>query len=146
MVAVGTSSCSSSSCFDATSTPELVTPVALPARPVQAADEPKRHRVCGHLTAHQLGRQCRQPTGFILRPAGRSPPARATAAIRPHDTDADQIPEARAADGVQNLRQPDHRLKLELGPFSHHAVEYFAAVLLPGAVKTGKEVLSEFLV
>jgi hypothetical protein len=45
---------------------------------------------------------------------------------------------------VQNLRQPDHRLKIELGPFRHHAVEYFAAVLLPGAIETGKEVLSEF--
>jgi hypothetical protein len=74
----------------------LVTPVNVAARPVQAADEPKRHwvepdleddrdsrgcrlgRECrgragrgnrGHLTADQLGRQCRQPTGFILRPA-----------------------------------------------------------------------------
>jgi hypothetical protein len=46
---------------------------------------------------------------------------------------------------VQNLRQPDQRLKIELGPFGHHAVEYFAAVLLPDAIKTGKEVLSEFL-
>ncbi len=46
---------------------------------------------------------------------------------------------------VQNHRQPDQRLKIKLGPFRHHAVEYFAAVL-PGAVKTGKEVLSEFLV
>jgi hypothetical protein len=34
----------------------------------------------------------------------------------------------------------DQRLKIEVGPFGHHAVEYFAAVLLPGAVKTGKEV------
>ena len=40
---------------------------------------------------------------------------------------------------MQNLRQPDQRLKIELGPFGHHAVEYFAAVLLPRAIKTGKE-------
>jgi hypothetical protein len=32
---------------------------------------------------------------------------------------------------VQNHRQPDQRLKIKLGPFRHHAVEYFAAVL-PG--------------
>jgi hypothetical protein len=47
---------------------------------------------------------------------------------------------------VENLRQPDQRLKIEIGPLGHHAVEYFAAVLLPRAIKTGKEVLSEFLV
>ena len=47
---------------------------------------------------------------------------------------------------MQNLRQPDQRLKIELGPFGHHAVEYFAAVLLPGAIETGKKFLSEFLV
>jgi hypothetical protein len=41
---------------------------------------------------------------------------------------------------VQNLRQPDQRLKIELGPFGHDAVEYFAAVLLPRTIKTGKEV------
>ena len=43
---------------------------------------------------------------------------------------------------MENHRQPDHRLKIELA----HAGEYFAAVLLPRAIKTGKEVLSEFLV
>jgi hypothetical protein len=37
-------------------------------------------------------------------------------------------------------------LKIELGPFGHHAVEYLAAMLLPRAIKTGKEVLAEFLV
>jgi hypothetical protein len=46
---------------------------------------------------------------------------------------------------VQNLRQPDHHLKIELGPFGHHAVKYFAAVPLPRAIETGKEFLSEFL-
>jgi hypothetical protein len=46
---------------------------------------------------------------------------------------------------VENLRQPDHRLKIELGPFRHHAVEYFAAVLLPRTNKTGKEAFSELL-
>ena len=38
---------------------------------------------------------------------------------------------------VQNHRQPDQRLKIKLGPFRHHAVEYLAAVLLPRAIKTG---------
>jgi hypothetical protein len=47
---------------------------------------------------------------------------------------------------VQNRRQPDQRLKIELGPFGHHAVEYLAAALLPRAIKTDKEVLSELLV
>ena len=47
---------------------------------------------------------------------------------------------------MQNLRQPDHRLKIELGPFRHHAVEHFAAVLLPGAIETGKKFFGEFLV
>jgi hypothetical protein len=50
-----------------------------------------------------------------------------------------KIPEAWGA----NCGKPhkfDQRLKIEVGPFGHHAVEYFAAVLLPGAVKTGKEV------
>jgi hypothetical protein len=37
-------------------------------------------------------------------------------------------------------------LKIELGPFGHHAVEYLAAMPPPRAIKTGKEVLSEFLV
>jgi hypothetical protein len=46
---------------------------------------------------------------------------------------------------VENLRQLDQRLKIELGPFGHHAVEYLAAMPLPGAVETGKEALSEFL-
>jgi hypothetical protein len=45
---------------------------------------------------------------------------------------------------VKNLRQPDQRLKIKLGPFGHHAVEYFATMLLPHAIKTGKEGLSEF--
>jgi hypothetical protein len=47
---------------------------------------------------------------------------------------------------VQSYRQSDQRLKIKLGPFGHHAVEYFAAVLPPRAIKTGKEGLSEFLV
>jgi hypothetical protein len=48
---------------------------------------------------------------------------------------------------VQNLRQPDHRPKIVLGPFRHHAVEYFlAAMPPPRAIKMGKEVLSELLV
>ena len=47
---------------------------------------------------------------------------------------------------MENQRQPDQRLKIELGPFGQHAVEYFAAVLLPRAIKTGKEDFSEFLV
>jgi hypothetical protein len=47
---------------------------------------------------------------------------------------------------VKNLRQPDQRLKIKLGPFGHHAVKYFAAVLLPRAIETGKEVLARFLV
>jgi hypothetical protein len=47
---------------------------------------------------------------------------------------------------VENLRQPDQRLKIELGPFGHHAVEHFAAVLLPGAIETGKKFFGEFLV
>ena len=45
---------------------------------------------------------------------------------------------------MKNLRQPDQRLKIKLGPFGHHAVEYFATMLLPHAIKTGKEGLSEF--
>ena len=47
---------------------------------------------------------------------------------------------------MENLRKFDQRLKIELGPFGHHAVEYFAAVLLPRAIKTGKEFFTEFLV
>jgi hypothetical protein len=48
---------------------------------------------------------------------------------------------------VQNLRQPDQRSKIKRGPFCHHAVKYFAAVLLPCAIKAGKEVrASAFLV
>ena len=47
---------------------------------------------------------------------------------------------------AENQRQPDQRLKIELGPFGHHAVEYLAAMLLPRAIKTGKEVLARFLV
>ena len=43
---------------------------------------------------------------------------------------------------VENLRQPDQRVKIKLGPFGHHAVEYLAAMLLPRAIKTGKEVLA----
>ena len=46
---------------------------------------------------------------------------------------------------MQNQRQPDQRLKIKLGPFGQNAVEYLAAMLLPRAIKTGKEVLSEFL-
>ena len=45
---------------------------------------------------------------------------------------------------MENLRQPDQRLKIKLGPFGHHAVEYFAAVLLPCAIKTGKKFLASF--
>jgi hypothetical protein len=45
---------------------------------------------------------------------------------------------------VHNLRQPDHRLKIELRPFGNHVVEYFAAVPPPRA--TAEEVLSKFLV
>jgi hypothetical protein len=37
-------------------------------------------------------------------------------------------------------------LKIELGPFGHQAVEYLAAVLLPRAMQSGKEALSELLV
>ena len=47
---------------------------------------------------------------------------------------------------AQNLRQSDQRVKIKLGSFGHHAVEYLAAMLLPRAIKTGKEVLAEFLV
>jgi hypothetical protein len=47
---------------------------------------------------------------------------------------------------VQNLRQPDQRLKIKLGPFGHHAVEYLAAMPSPRAIKTGKKFFSEFLV
>jgi hypothetical protein len=47
---------------------------------------------------------------------------------------------------VENHRQPDHRLKIDHGPFGQHAVEYLAAMLLPRMVEAGKEVLSEFLV
>jgi hypothetical protein len=35
---------------------------------------------------------------------------------------------------VQNHRQPDHRLKIDLGPFRQHAVEYFAAMPPPCAM------------
>jgi hypothetical protein len=42
---------------------------------------------------------------------------------------------------MENLRKFDWRLNIELGPFGHHAVEHFAAVLLPCAIKTGKKVL-----
>jgi hypothetical protein len=47
---------------------------------------------------------------------------------------------------MENLRKFDWRLNIELGPFGHHAVEYLAAMLLPRAIKTGKEFFSEFLV
>jgi hypothetical protein len=47
---------------------------------------------------------------------------------------------------VKNLRQFDQRFELQLRPFGHQAVEYFAAVPPPRAIETGKEVLSEFLV
>ncbi len=47
---------------------------------------------------------------------------------------------------VENLRKFDQRLKIDLGPFRHHAVEYLVAMPPPCAIKTGKEVLSEFLV
>ena len=46
---------------------------------------------------------------------------------------------------VENLRKFDQRLKIDLGPFGHHAVEYLLAMPPPRAIKTGKEVLSEFL-
>jgi hypothetical protein len=71
--------------------------------------------------------------------------AAATAATRPHDIGADQIPGARELT-VQNLRKFDQRLKIELGPFGHHAVEYLAAMPPPRAIKTGKKFFSEFLV
>ena len=47
---------------------------------------------------------------------------------------------------MENLRQPDQRLKIEFGPFRHHAVEYLAAVPPPRAIKAGKKFFSEFLV
>jgi hypothetical protein len=47
---------------------------------------------------------------------------------------------------VESRRKLYQRLKIDLGPFGQHAVEYFAAVQLPRAIKTGKEGLSEFLV
>jgi hypothetical protein len=37
---------------------------------------------------------------------------------------------------VQNQRELDHRVKIELGPFGHHAVEYLAAMPPPCAIKT----------
>jgi hypothetical protein len=47
---------------------------------------------------------------------------------------------------VQSLRKLDQRLKIELGPFGHYAGEYFAAMPLPGVIKTRKKFFSEFLV
>ena len=47
---------------------------------------------------------------------------------------------------MENLRQSDQRLKIKLGPFGHHAVEYLAAMLPPRAIETGKEFFAEFLV
>jgi hypothetical protein len=38
---------------------------------------------------------------------------------------------------VENLRQPDQRLKIELGPFRHHAVEHLAAMPPSPSIKTG---------
>jgi hypothetical protein len=47
---------------------------------------------------------------------------------------------------VENLRQSDQRLKIKLGSFGQHAVEYLAAMPPPRAIETGKKFLSEFLV
>ena len=47
---------------------------------------------------------------------------------------------------MENLRQPDQRLKIERGPFGHHAVAYFAAVPPPRTIKIVKKFFSEFLV
>jgi hypothetical protein len=47
---------------------------------------------------------------------------------------------------VENPREFDQRLKIALEPFGHHAVEYFAAMPPPCAIKTGNKFLSEFLV
>ena len=95
MVAAGTSSCSSSSRFGATSTFNEVTPVRLPPGRFRLATSPsfdrvdaveddrnrRGRRLCrqrrrsatadnhGHLTANQIGRQCRQSIVFALRPA-----------------------------------------------------------------------------
>ena len=96
MVAVGTSSCSSSSRFGPSSTFNVVTPVRLPPGRFRLATSPTatgspadreddrnrrgrrlgRQRRCaagrgnhGHLTANQIGRQCRQSIVLTLRPA-----------------------------------------------------------------------------
>jgi hypothetical protein len=45
---------------------------------------------------------------------------------------------------VQSHRKLYQRSKINLGPLGQHAVEYFAPVLLPGAVEIGEESLSEF--
>ena len=96
MVAVGTNSCSSSSRFGASSTSQPGHAREVAARPVQAGDKSSLDRVDavwktigivvvaafaagaagvpdrdnhGHLTANQIGRQCRQSVVLILRPA-----------------------------------------------------------------------------
>ena len=97
MVAVGTSSCSSSSRFGPSSTFNVVTPVRLPPGRFRLATSPtstgsaayreddrnrRGRRLCrqcrrsaagrdnhGHLAANQIGRQCRQSIVLALRPA-----------------------------------------------------------------------------
>ena len=97
MVAVGTSSCSSSSRFGASSTFKVVTPVRLPPGRFRLATSPscdrvdryleddrnrRGRRLCrqrrrsaagrgnhGHLTANQIGRQRRQSIVLAVRPA-----------------------------------------------------------------------------
>ena len=47
---------------------------------------------------------------------------------------------------VENLRQPDQRLKIELGPFGHHAIEYSRPCCCHVRSRRAKKFLSEFLV
>src|SRR6516225_2393907 len=97
VVAVGTSSCSTSSCFGPSSTPIEVAPVMLPPGLLRLATSPSAIRIArcreddgyrggcrfgsercrmatgcgnhGHLSANQIGRQCRQSIVLVLRPA-----------------------------------------------------------------------------
>jgi hypothetical protein len=47
---------------------------------------------------------------------------------------------------MQNLRQPNHGLEINLRPLGPQPGEHLAPVLLPRAIELSKEVLSEFVV
>jgi hypothetical protein len=45
---------------------------------------------------------------------------------------------------VQNLHQPDHRFKIDLGPFSPQPDEHFSPVPLPRPSEVSEDILSQF--